>query len=124
MAPAIATGDVVGSRAIRAADARLGDVVIFRHPEDRHRLITHRVLSIRVADGTVSFVTKGDANHGSVERWSLPADGKLGRVIFRIPKLGYGLAWFGGRWSRFALLLPVLLMAGWELRRIWRDGDE
>ena len=123
MSPAIATGDVVASRGIRASEARVGDIVTFRHPQEPSRLVTHRVRAIRLAGGTVSFVTKGDANRGSVERWSVPADGKIGRVVFRIPKLGYALAWLGGRWSRFGLLLPVILLAAFELRRLWRRDE-
>ena len=54
-------------------------------------MITHRVRSTREHDGVVSVVTKGDANN-TVERWTIPVDGQLGRVQYRVAHVGYALA--------------------------------
>ena len=43
MEPALGTGDVSVVRTIAPLDARPGDVVTFRDPDDADRLITHRV---------------------------------------------------------------------------------
>jgi hypothetical protein len=51
-----------------------GQVVTFSDPSRAKKLITHRVRSVNVVDGTARFVTRGDANTG-VERWSLSAAG-------------------------------------------------
>lgn len=123
MAPAIETGDVVVSRSVSPLDLRLGDVVTFRDPQDAKRLITHRVRGIRVAGGEARFVTKGDANN-SAEEWSVPSDGTVGLVLFRLPKLGYAMHWLGHPLARLALVVaPALLLGAYELRRIWRAPE-
>jgi signal peptidase I len=119
MEPALATGDVVIESRISPLDARIGDVVTFRDPERPERLITHRVRSVRARASEVSFTTKGDANN-TVESWQIPREGGIGRVGYRIPKLGYVVAWISGPAARlFLVIIPALLLGFFELRRIW-----
>ena len=120
MEPAIGTGSVVVERPIAPRDARVGDVVTFQDPEGTGRLITHRVTRVRVSGSTASFVTKGDANN-TAERWNVPATGSIGRVAYDVPKVGYAMAYAGGRHGRLLLIaLPALLLAAFEIARIWR----
>jgi hypothetical protein len=64
-------------------------------------------------------VTKGDANN-SVERWTVPATGRIGRVQLRIPKIGYPLVYAHSRLGLIGLVAaPALLLCLLELRRIW-----
>jgi signal peptidase I len=124
MEPTIHVGDIVVVRQISALDARVGDVVTFRDPTDRDKLITHRVRRISVADGTVSFETKGDANT-SIEQWNVASDGTIGLVLYRVPKLGYALFYVHGALGRLLLVvLPALLLGAHEIWRIWSPGDE
>ncbi|HEY2804046.1 MAG TPA: signal peptidase I [Actinomycetota bacterium] len=120
MEPTISTGDVVVERQISPLDVQLGDVVSFKDPEDASILITHRVQSMVVHDGVVSFVTKGDANTG-VERWKVSADGTLGKVEYHVWRLGYLLFWMRGPLGRIVLVVvPALVLGAYELIRIWR----
>jgi len=120
MEPTISTGDVVVERQISPLDARLGDIVSFKDPEDASILITHRVQSMVVHDGVVSFVTKGDANTG-VERWKVSADGTIGKVEYHVWRLGYLLSWIRGPLGRVVLVVvPALVLGAYELVRIWR----
>lgn len=120
MEPAIGTGDVIVVKRIAPVDARIGDVLSFRDPEDPQRILSHRVTRIRAADGAIFFVTKGDANTG-VERWQLPQDGTIGRVEYRIPRLGYVTNLVGSRYGRLGfLVIPALVLAISELFKIWR----
>ena len=119
MEPAIRTGDVVVDAKIRPLEARVGDVVTFSDPENRARLITHRVRRVQRSANSVRFVTKGDANN-AVEKWNVPVSGTIGRVEYRVPKLGYVMAHLSGRSARFLLVVvPALLLALYELRRLW-----
>lgn len=119
MTPTFQVGDLVIEHPIPATDVRIGDVVTFRDPDESRRLLTHRVVHYRVHLGRVDVVTRGDANV-TVERWSIPSNGTVGRVEFHIPKAGYVLMHGGGRLSRVAfLLVPILLLALFELWRIW-----
>jgi hypothetical protein len=65
-------------------------------------------------------VTKGDAND-TTEHWSVPATGKIGRVTYRLPRLGYVMA--ATREPKAKLLLivvPAIVVGMLELMHIWR----
>jgi signal peptidase len=67
----------------------------------------------------VNVVTKGDAND-TVERWSVPASGHIGRVMLRVPYVGYPLVYAHSRYGLIGLVaIPALLLCLLELRRIW-----
>lgn len=120
MEPNISTGDLVITMPVAPREAATGDVVTFNDPEQSGRLLTHRVASSAPRGENYSFVTKGDANDNA-ERWSVPADGRIGRVAFRLPKLGYAMALSRSPGARIALIaLPALLLAGFALASIWR----
>lgn len=119
MEPQVRTGDVVGEERISAVQMRSGDVVTFQDPDEPGRMITHRVRSVREQGGSVDVVTKGDANN-TTERWSMAADGHLGRVQYRVAKVGYALVFLRGPVGILLLVvLPALALGVLELRRIW-----
>lgn len=123
MEPAIATGDVVLAASIPPRRARVGDVVTFHDPSRGQRLITHRVRSIRIASGVADFVTRGDANEAP-ERWTVPADGRIGRVVYKVPRLGTLAVPVGTPWGRILLVVvPALVLGGAELWRLWRPAQ-
>ncbi len=128
MEPALGTGDVSVVRTIAPLDARPGDVVTFRDPDDSERLITHRVREMHVQGGAVVFRTRGDANTAS-ERWQVASKEEIGRVVYRIPKLGWALMYARSK-GLFVLMLggALALLVVLELTSIWRteedDGDQ
>jgi signal peptidase len=120
MSPAIATGDAVVTRPVRPSSLRAGDVVTFRDPEGTDRLITHRVRWVRSLDKTVEITTKGDANNTG-ERWQVAVDGRVGRVVARLPRAGFVLAPSASPLGRLALVaLPTFLLGALSLVGIWR----
>ena len=120
MEPVLYPGDVVVAKKMAPAEARPGDVVSFRAPDDPSKIYTHRIVRMRVLDQQVQFVTRGDANTG-VERWSVQREGTVARVDLRVPKLGYLTNSIGSKFGRLGfLVVPALLLAVFELRRIWR----
>ncbi len=123
MEPAISTGDVILVKKISPTDARIGDVVTFRSPDEPTKIITHRVRSIQVADGVVRFVTRGDANTGA-ERWQVAGNGQIGKVAVHVPKLGYVTNRVGSRFGKLVfLVLPALILLVSEIHRFWRHED-
>jgi signal peptidase len=119
MRPLLGVGDVVVTRPVSAHDVRVGDVITFPDSE-RKELVTHRVRAIHIAGSRASIVTRGDANDAS-EKWAVDANGHLGRVAYHLPLVGYALAWTHARNARLLLVvIPALLLAVIELRRIWR----
>ena len=123
MEPTISSGDLVMTGPIAPADAANGDVVTFTDPEDGSRLLTHRVATSSRHGDNYAFVTKGDAND-TVERWTVPADGRIGRVMYRLPKLGYVLTLAKGRGLILLITIPTLLLALSALWSIWRPRNE
>lgn len=122
MDPAIATGDVVVVDSISPGDARVGDVITFNDPEGGDALITHRVRAMREHGETIGFITRGDANN-SFERWSIPADGSIGQVSYRIPMLGRAINPLSAAPGRIGLIVvPALLLCAAGLFRIWAPG--
>lgn len=119
MEPTLHVGDLVLEKKVAAPDIHVGDIVTFRSPDDAGKLITHRVRRVLIADGTVKVTTKGDANL-SPERWTVPADGTVGRALGRVPKVGYLLVWTRSPAGRMLLIvLPALLLGLSQLWRIW-----
>jgi signal peptidase I len=124
MEPALGTGDVSVVRSIAPLDARPGDIVTFRDPSDPERLITHRVRAMRAQGDKVVFVTRGDANNVS-ERWRVPASGEIGRVVYRIPELGWALMYARSKGLLVVLLGAALaLLLVLELMAIWRPEKD
>jgi signal peptidase len=118
MTPAIDTGDVVAVHPIAPASARVGDIVTF---ENHGKLTSHRVRSMGRSGNDMLFTTRGDANTGQ-EHWKVPANGRIGRVMYRVPKLGFVVVRVQTPVGRFFLIiLPALLLAFSLLRKIWRD---
>src|SRR5689334_18902998 len=120
MTPVLRVGDLVIDRPVAPGEVRIGDIITFRDPADPNRLVTHRVRSIRSEGGTLVVETKGDANN-SVQRWSIDPSGRLGKVVVRVPSIGYAIHWVAGPIGRLALVvIPSLLLGGHALLRIWR----
>lgn len=122
MTPAIRTGDVVVATPIAPLAARVGDIVTFREPNAAGRLLSHRVRAMHQAGRGVAFTTQGDANTGQ-EHWTVPLGGRIGKVLYRAPKLGYAVAWTGTPAGRASLIaLPALLLCWCLLARVWNTG--
>lgn len=121
MAPEIDTGDVVAVRTIPPTAARVGDVVTFDH---QGKLTSHRVRSVVRRGDELAFTTQGDANTGR-EHWRVAADGRIGRVVTRVPKLGFVVVQIRSSVGQLALIvLPALLLGILVLRRIWTRDPE
>lgn len=124
MRPVIAPGDVVMAQPIVATSMKIGDVVTFNDATRGGAVVTHRVVSLIPAPGRVDVETRGDANTGS-ERWSVPADGTVGRVVFVIPKVGHvGQALRRPLGILLVVILPVLAIGALTVRKIWTAEDE
>jgi len=94
MEPTLKVGDLVIIQGIDPKEIKNGTIIVFYVPghygEDVYRIV-HRVIKILRIDDQIMFETKGDNNPVSdFIRWRyIPADHVVGRVLFRIPYLGY-----------------------------------
>jgi signal peptidase len=88
MAPALDPGEMAIARPVEPEGISQGDIIIFRAPEDSETVIIHRVTGILNNEGTLSFQTKGDANHGP-DLFIVPAENVEGKLFLNMPYLGY-----------------------------------
>ena len=81
MEPTILTGDIVLTKETAAETIAKNDIITFS--TDKNTVVTHRVTEVVNKEGSLSFLTKGDANTGSDASVVKPEnlEGKyLGRV--------------------------------------------
>lgn len=130
MEPHIHIHAVAVAEPVRAADVRVGDVILFRPPDRIQNGISygpllpepvlHRVVRIVVINGQPAFETKGDANSEG-DGWVVPADHVLGKLVFDVPALGNVLGVMTTRAGYFAfVVVPGLLIMIPELLLIFR----
>lgn len=110
MRPAIPVGALVVSERIHPLEARPGQVVTFRDELLGNRLVTHRLVQ-EVRDGDVVHITtKGDANR-TVEHWTVPVSGQIGRAVLVVPGGGRILAELGTATGHLVLIWLVVTWA-------------
>ena len=66
-----------------------GDIITFisNDPLFYGEIVTHRIVEIADFQGSVMFITKGDANEDRDQAAAIPAN-VIGKVVFNIPLLG------------------------------------
>jgi signal peptidase len=112
MEPTIERGSVVVAFPVSAENLEVGDIILFRRPDDPEQVVTHRITAIDQGP-PLAIETGGDANNAP-DPWSLNPSAVLGKVAFHVPKLGYlvervdSLAGF----LAFLVVPSVLLVAG------------
>jgi len=104
MRPALEIGDLVIIQGAPPTSIHQGDIIAFEQPQERQQepdqgnttriwpftvYTVHRVVEIQsLANGTILFTTKGDDND-IIDPRPVPDHQVHGRVIYRIPYLGY-----------------------------------
>ena len=90
MEPIIKVRDAVVIRRVPEEDIAVGDVVTYQSRDDAFYgiLVTHRVVNIKEENGKKVYITKGDHNL-TVDRLPISGDQIYGKVVMRIPKIGY-----------------------------------
>jgi signal peptidase len=115
--PTLHTGDLIIVEGIKPQDVyaapynpsgRSGDILVF-HAIDSDELIVHRAIGTTVVDGEIYFITKGDGNAVSGPSSPTPPENVVGKVVLRIPWLGY-IA-LDIRNSTALLIIVVLIIA-------------
>jgi signal peptidase len=120
MIPTVNVGDLVVDSVVTPEKLHAGDLATFRQP-DTGRLVTHRIQSILWRGGIADVITRGDANSVG-ENWSVTADAKVGKVIFRIPRIGYVVGALGTPAGQLSLAGLAALLGIWILVVIWQPG--
>lgn len=99
----IEVGDLIFVKPAEAETLREGDIIAFK---DGSIVVTHRIVRVETAeDGTLQFITKGDANN-TEDSQPVSAENLVGRYAGRIAHLG-DVALFAQKPAGMAVFIAV-----------------
>ena len=122
MLPHIEIKDIVVTKKIPAEELEVGDIITFIAPDSRYGgiSITHRILDKYYDEslGSYTYRTKGDANN-TADSALVPNENILGKVILKIPKLGYLQDLLSSKGGLiFVVLIPCLVILSYDIMKI------
>ena len=122
MEPAIKMGAVV---LVKPMDGyKIGDIITFGEITKTKSPTTHRIYDMKVIEGKLVYVTKGDANNAPDSKEVLKEE-IIGKALFGIPYLGFAVD-FAKKPIGFALiiLIPAVVIIGDEIKKIIKEIKE
>lgn len=126
MEPAIPVDSLLVVRETPPEEIRPGDIISFYSPDpDLGGMVnTHRVTEV-VQEGTqLSFITRGDANLLE-DRYPVPGEAVIGRVVFISPWLGTLVRLVGNPLIYFPLIfIPLGILLVMEIKNIIRTAKQ
>ena len=122
MLPEIAIKDIVVTKKVPAEELEVGDIITFIAPDSRYGgiSITHRILDkyYDEAIGSYTYRTKGD-NNNVADSSLVPNNNILGKVILKIPKLGYIQDLLSSKGGLIiVVLIPCLAILSYDIMKI------
>lgn len=124
MLPEIKVKDIVVTKKIPEERLEIGDVITFISPDTRFGgiSVTHRIIDkyYDESQGIYTYRTQGDANNVA-DAVPVPNSNILGKVILKIPKLGYIqdiLASKGG--LIILVLIPCLTILSYDIMKMFK----
>jgi len=119
MEPTLHTGSVIIVKPI--SNYKIGDVITFGPNTKTQTPVTHRISDMRVVDGNIIYITKGDANDSPDIREIQKKD-IIGKVLFSVPFAGYAVD-YAKKPFGFVLIIaiPAILIVYDEIRKIWKE---
>lgn len=122
MVPTIKVNDAIIIKRVDADRLKLGDIITFKNDDLNvgGYTITHRIVGRQISrDGELIFRTKGDNNNNEDDGLVRTGD-VYGKVIFKIPKLGY-IQKFVSTPKGFliSILIPTLIVVLYDCFRMF-----
>ena len=125
MIPAIDIKDIVVTKKVPQEELEVGDVITFISPDTRYGgiSITHRIIDKHYDDslGSYTYRTQGD-NNNVADSVLVPNNNILGKVILKVPKLGYLqdiLSSKGG--MIIVVIIPCLVILSYDIMKILKN---
>jgi len=98
-----------------------GDIIAFRSDKNSNTIITHRVTSYEIFNGTVFYKTKGDANE-EIDNWQVDEKNIIGKSYLTIPQAGKVLAFAKSKYGfPLLIILPSLIVIFMESLNIFKE---
>lgn len=116
MKPVFNPGDAIVGKKVNIDSIKIGDVITFKY---NNSLTTHRVINTTNREGHLFFITKGDNNN--VEDLSpVNSDFVVSKYLFRIPLLGFLIAFFKGVLGIITIWAVVIIIIAKDLYKNYR----
>ena len=122
MLPSIQIKDIVVTKKVAEEELEIGDIITFISPDPRLGgiSVTHRIIDkyYDESSGSYSYRTQGD-NNNIADSALVPNNNILGKVILKIPKLGYLqdiLSSKGG--LIIVVLIPCLVILSYDIMKL------
>ncbi len=123
MEPLIKVRDAVIVKRTTIDNVKVNDVVTYQSEDPAFYgiLITHRVVNIKEENGKKIYITKGDHNE-TVDRTPVRFDQILGKVVMRVPKIGY-LKYFLVEYYGWiiAIVIPSVGIIAYDIYKLFRN---
>ena len=122
MEPSIKVRDAIVIKRTTEDNIEIGDVITYRSTDPTYYgiLITHRVRAINEVNGEKIFITKGD-NNETIDRSPVKFNQIRGKVVMRIPKIGYIkyflIDYYG--WI-VAILIPSVAIISYDIVKLFK----
>jgi signal peptidase len=111
MRPGLQPGDIVITHRVPISDLRVRDVIVFHPPDKAHQQTVHRIVKLRVRNGTTVITTRGDANTIVDPTVTALSGATAYRVVRIVPLVGYPAVWLsGGHHGLLVIGLGILLL--------------
>lgn len=122
MVPTIQINDAIVVKRIDYDKYNIGDIITFSSSDINYEglAVTHRIVNKeRYSSDESIYTTKGD-NNNIVDPATVKTSSIYGRVVLKIPSIGYARDFFSTPWHFFAcLLIPTVLIIIYDLIRIF-----
>jgi signal peptidase I len=118
------TGDLIIVEGVSTSDIHpgpnpVGDILVFRESAQSDELIVHRAISETTIGGKTFFVTEGDGNAvlglGPGPGSPTPAENVIGKVVLRIPWIGYLALFMRDQSGEYVILALIAIIIAIEL---------
>ncbi len=124
MLPTIRVKDVVVTKKIPEEELEIGDIITFISPDPRFGgiSVTHRIIDkiYDETDGIYKYRTQGD-NNNIADSVPVPNANILGKVILKIPKLGFIQDVLSSKGGLIILvLIPCLAILSYDIMKIFK----
>ena len=111
MRPGLQPGDLVVTQRVAINNLHVRDVIVFHPPNEGDRQTVHRIVKLKVKNGTTVITTRGDANTVNDPAVTTLTGATAYRVARVVPLVGYPAVWLaGGHHGLLAIGLGLLLL--------------
>lgn len=128
MLPTIQVKDIVVTKKVPEEKLEVGDIITFISPDTRFGgiSVTHRIIEKYYDEsiGSYSYRTQGD-NNNIADSVLVPNKNILGKVILKVPKLGYLqdiLSSKGG--LIIVVLIPCLVILSYDIMKLLKKAGQ